>query len=191
MQALNPSVISSRLIVSCQLRGDCLSPYKLFFSLQTYGCLFRSSFSKTDRVFNVYLFLHLALKKCCLYIELNHIPVVAGSDGQHNTDTWDATDWSVCTSKVCSGYLRKTLCTESRLEKTVRLDLQHLYRVNNLAPLRRGNQLVNVVFGYAGELPFHRCFATPELALTPWRPCGSLARMRLCTRLVCQGADGR
>ena len=50
---------------------------------------------KTDRLFYVYLFLHLTLKKCCVYIELNHIPVVAGSDGQHNPDMWDATDWTV------------------------------------------------------------------------------------------------
>ena len=71
------------------------------------------------------LSLYLTVKKCSLYVELNHILVVAGSDGQHNVDTWDATDWSVCTSKVCSGYLKKALCTESRLEKTIRLNLKH------------------------------------------------------------------
>ena len=28
-----------------------------------------------------------------LYIELNHILVVAGSDDEHNADTWDAADY--------------------------------------------------------------------------------------------------
>ena len=123
MQALNPSVISSCWIAPCQLRGHCLISYKLYFSLQTYGCPFRSSFSKPTGCFTYTSSFHLTLKKCCLYIELNHIPVVTGSDGQHNADTWDATDLSVCTCKVCSGYVRKTLCTESRLERPSGLTL--------------------------------------------------------------------
>ena len=48
---------------------------------------------KTDRLSYLYLFLHLTLKKCHLYIELNHILVVAGSDDEHNADTWDAADY--------------------------------------------------------------------------------------------------
>ena len=31
----------------------------------------------------------------------------------YNADTWDARDWSVCTSKACSGYLRNP-CAQNR-----------------------------------------------------------------------------
>ena len=43
-------------------------------------------------------------------------------------------NWSVCTSKVCSRYLRKTLRTESRLENTVRLNLNTHIEPNIMCP---------------------------------------------------------
>ena len=122
MQALNPSVISSCWIVPCQLRGNCSSPYKLFFGSQTYDRPFRSSFRN----------LPIVLRKLLPSSHSEEILSVhrAESHSSRGWQRWPTRCGHLGCDRLERMYFRslfrlpeKTLCTESRLEKTVRLNL--------------------------------------------------------------------